>query len=229
MTTVTIVWEGGAEATFQVARPKPGHPSDPQLLAEVARLLTLAHTDAQIAAELNRRGLVSSWHVKDDPTYRVGRPVRYWTARRVGNFRRKHKLQPDFVGCGFVTAAEAAATLQVSVSQLLDWRRRGLVVGQQQRRGAQVWFLLDDDLCYRLAGKAPRTLPFVGELVPLPAVESRLGLSAAGLRAGVRNGRFLTWRLAHGSHVRWYVQPVLAPVDTELNDKSRSISTEPAD
>jgi DNA invertase Pin-like site-specific DNA recombinase len=233
LTTVTIRWENGVESTHQAARPKPGHPSDPQLLAEVTRLLTHAYTDAQIAAELNQRGIVSSWHIKDDPTYRVGQPVAYWTARRVGNFRRKHKLQPDFVGCGFVTTAEAAKALQVSISQLLDWQRRGLLPGQQQRRGAQVWFLLDEALVYRLSQAAPRTLPFegdlAGKLVPLSEVESRWGLSAAALREGVQTGLLVTWRLAHGAHSRWYVQRLATVRDDDVEDKFRSISAEPAD
>lgn len=225
LTSVTIVWENGVESTHQAARPKPGHPSDPQLLAEVTRLLTLAYTDAQIAADLNERGLVSSWHVKADPTYREGQPVRYWTARRVGNFRRKQKLQPDFAGCGLVTAAEAAKVLNISISQLLDWQRRGLVPGRQQRRGAQVWFLLDEALVYRLSGVAPGNLLLVGEWVPLPEVEGRLGLSVAGLRAGVENGRLRTWRLAYGAQYRWYVQLV----DPRLDDTLSAISAEPAD
>ena len=232
-TTVTILWENGVESTHQAVRPQPGHPTDPTLLVEVTRLLTHAYTDAQIAADLNQRGIVSSWHVKGDPTYRAGQPVSYWTAKRVGNFRRKHKLQPDFVGCGWVTTTAAAKALKVSISQLLDWQRRGLLLGRQQRRGAQVWFLLDEALVYRLSTVAPRTLPFEGELagklVPLPEVESRLGLSAAALREEVKKGQFVTWRLAHGAHSRWYVQQVAAPLADDCNDVFTSISAEPAD
>ena len=233
MTAVTIVWENGAETTHQAARPRPGHPSDPLLLAEVTRLLTLAWTDAQIGADLNRRGVVSSWHVKDDPAYRPGDPVSYWTAKRVGNFRRKHKLKPDFVGCGYLTAAQAAGRLKVSVGQLLDWRRRGLLVGRQQNRGAQVWFLLDDDLVYRLSAQAPATLPFEGELagklVPLPEVEGALGVTPTGLAEGVASGQFVTWRLPHGKQFRWYVQWVASASAVLFDDAFRSVSAEAAD
>ena len=225
LTTVTVEWTGGAQSVYQVPRPRQGHPSDPKLLAEIERLLALAYTDGDIAADLNRRGIVSSWHVKDDPAYRVGRPVSYWTSCRVGNFRRKHKLQPDFAGCGFVTATEGATQLNISVTQLLDWHRRGLILGRQQRKGAQAWFLLDDQLVYRLGGRAPRQLPLEGELagklIPLAKAEGYFGLSAGQLKDRLRSGAFVTWRLEHGAQYRWYVQ--------EFIDEAMPVSAEPAD
>jgi hypothetical protein len=96
----------------------------------------------------------------------------------------------------------------VCFSVLLDWFRRGLLPGRQQQRGAPVYIPLDEALLYRLRGKAPRDLPFRGDpvMIPLPQAAAHFCLSPEELKEGVRNGRFLTWRLEHGCHYRWYVQ-----------------------
>ena len=157
---------------------------------------------------LNQEGVVSSWHVKDDPAYVPGQPVTYWDKARVQHLRYKHGIAANPTADGFVPAPVAAERLGVSVSVLLDWFRRGLLPGRQQRRGASVTIPLDEALVYRLSGHAPRDLPDRSWplLVPLSQAAGRLQLSPEELPEGVRNGRFLTWRLEHGSQYRWYVQ-----------------------
>ncbi|VAW32540.1 hypothetical protein MNBD_CHLOROFLEXI01-524, partial [hydrothermal vent metagenome] len=58
------------------------------------------------------------------------------------------------------------------------------------------------------SGQAPRDLPWRAEpeMVPLPEAGKRFHLSVEALTAALKNGRFLTWRLEHGSQYRWYLQ-----------------------
>ena len=210
VTHIAIRWQAGGVTQTTAKRPRQGHPSNPQLLRRVRELAQSGQDDGQIAAALNAEGIVSSWHVKDDPAYVPGQPVAYWTWERVRNLRNKHKIALNRAVAGFVTAQAAAQALNASVSVLLDWFRRGLLPGRQRKPGSPVWIPLDEALVYRLSGQAPRDLPFrpetQPEMIPLPQAATRFGLSTEQLREGVGDGRFLTWRLQHGSHYRWYVQ-----------------------
>jgi len=214
-THLQIEWQTGATTHLTAVRPRHGHPSNPHLLAEVGQLAGRGETDEAIAAYLNREGIVSSWHVKDDPAYVRGQPVSYWTATRVGNLRRKHKIQTDFEAGGLVSAQTAAEKLGVSVSVVLDWFRRGLLPGRQQRRGASVWIRLDEVVFYRVSGQAPRHLPWqkdtLPEMIPLVQASSHFSLSKVELTLALKAGRFLTWRLEHGGQYRWYLQEKAGP------------------
>ncbi|HRQ42688.1 MAG TPA: recombinase family protein, partial [Chloroflexota bacterium] len=205
---IAVRWQTGAVTPLTAVRPRQGHPSQPQLLDRVRDLAAAGQTDGQMAAILNAEGLVSSWHVKDDPAYVPGQPVTYWDTARVRHLRYKHGIAANPTAGGFVPALAAAERLGVSVSVLLDWFRRGLLPGRQEKPGAPVTIPLDEALLYRLHGRAPRDLPerSIPPLVPLPQAATHFNLSAAELAQGVRHGRFLTWRLEHGSHYRWYVQ-----------------------
>jgi hypothetical protein len=210
ITHLQIHWQTGAVTSLTAQRPRQGHPSNPHLLGVVRHLAAQGETDEAIAAQLNQDGIVSSWHVKDDPTYLLGQLVSYWTATRVGNLRRKHKIRPDFEAAGFVSTQTAAETLKVSFSVLLDWFRRGLLPGRQQRRGAAVWIRLDEALVYRVSGQAPRQLPWQDDmfpdLIPLSQAPTHFSLSQEALTQALKSGRFFTWRLEHGGQYRWYVQ-----------------------
>ncbi len=208
VTHIAVRWQTGAVTRLTATRPRHGHPSNPQLLARVRELAAAGYADTAIAATLNREGMVSSWHVKDDPAYVPGQPVTYWDKARVQHLRYKHDIAANPTAGGFVPAQEAAERLGVSISVLLDWFRRGLLPGRQAQPGAPVYIPLDEALLYRLSGRAPRGLPVhsVPEMVPLPQVAAHFHLAPGELQEGMRHGRFLTWRLEHGSHYRWYVQ-----------------------
>jgi len=212
ITHIAIRWQTGGLTQTTAKRPRPGHPSNPQLLQRVRELAQAGLDDAEIAATLNGEGLVSSWHVKDDPTYVRGQPVAYWTRERVRNLRNKHKIATNPAAAGWMSASAAAEALKVSVGVLLDWFRRGLLPGRQRKRGAPVWIALDEALLYRISGKAPRDLPWRSEtqpeMVPLAQAAVRFGLTDEQLREGLANGRFLSWRLEHGCHYRWYLQEI---------------------
>lgn len=212
MTHIAVRWQTGAVTRLTAVRPRHGHPSNPQLLQRVRVLAAAGHHDEEIAAMLNQEGVVSSWHVKDDPAYVPGQPVTYWDKARVQHLRYRHGIAANPTADGFVPAPVAAERLGVSASVLLDWFRRGLLPGRQQRRGAPVTIPLDEALLYRLSGRAPRDLPDRSWplLVPLSQAMTRWQLAPEELPEGVRNGRFLTWRLEHGCQYRWYVQENIA-------------------
>jgi DNA invertase Pin-like site-specific DNA recombinase len=213
ITHLTIRWQTGGMTQTTAKRPRPGHPSNPQLLQRVRQLAQTGQNDEQIATTLNTEGIVSSWHVKDDQTYVPGQPVTYWTRVRVRNLRNKHQIPTDPTAAGLVSAQAAAKKLGVSFSVLLDWFRRGLLPGRQRQRGAPVWIPLDEALLYRISGHAPRDLPqrpeTQPEMVPLPQAAARFGLTAEQMRQELKNGRFLTWRLQYGRQYRWYVQEIV--------------------
>lgn len=219
ITHIAVRWQTGAVTHLTATRPRQGHPSDLQLLARVSELAEAGCQDGEIAATLNREGVVSSWHVKDDPAYVPGQPVHYWDKARVQHLRYKHGIAANPTAGGFVPAQAAAEQFGVSISVLLDWFRRGLLPGRQAKPGAPVYIPLDEALRYRLRGHAPRDLPTraLPPLIPLPQAAVHFQLAPGQLREGVRDGRFLTWRLEHGCHYRWYVQ------------ENRGHSAEPAD
>jgi DNA invertase Pin-like site-specific DNA recombinase len=221
LTHITIRWHSGIISQLTAVRPRPGHPSHPDLLARVKYLAQTGHNDEQIAQTLNDEGLVSSWHVKDDPAYVPGQPVTYWNSLRVSHLRHKHQIARNPTASGLVPAQTAAQQLHVSLTVILDWFRRGLLPGQQVRQGAPVWIALDEALAYRVSGRAPRLLPFQPdthpEMVPLPQAAAHFSLSPTQLTAALKDGRFLTWRLQHGCHYRWYLQD-LVPVSAEPAD-----------
>lgn len=208
VTHIAVRWQTGAVTRLTATRPRQGHPSNPQLLQRVRELAAAGQSDTAIAATLNREGMVSSWHVKDDPAYVPGQPVSYWDKARVQHLRYKQGIAANPTAGGFVPAQAAAERLGVSISVLLDWFRRGLLPGRQAQPGAPVTIPLDEPLLYRLSGRAPRDLPArsVPVMVPLPQAVAHFQMAPGELTERVRDGRFLTWRLEHGRHYRWYVQ-----------------------
>ncbi|MFV0643697.1 MAG: recombinase family protein [Sphingomonadaceae bacterium] len=223
ITHIHITWQSGATSALTTQRPKPGHPTNQPLLERV-RFLAQNHADEQIALILNREGLVSSWHVKDDPAYVIGQPVTYWTQARVRNLRNKHQIptgmpQLDKEGKpradGLIPAAEAARQLKVSVGMLLQWFRMGLIPGRQTRPGTPVWIQLDETNRSRFDASLDRPAPGMVLLADAPR---HFGLTRKQLHDAVNSCRLYTWRLAHGAQNRWFIAPytsISAPSSTE--------------
>jgi hypothetical protein len=210
LTTICIRWQGGATTTLTAQRPAPGHPSNPPLLA---RIRTLAQTlaDDKIAALLNHEGLVSSWHVKDDPTYTLGQPVAYWTPERVRHFRNKHAIPTGMPRLakdgapradGLIPAKEAARQLNVSTSLLLQWFRQGLIPGHQQRPGSPVWIQLDDHNRHRFDCSLFKPAP---DMVPLADAPQHFGLDDHDFCAALHQQSLFAWRLWQGCSNRWFI------------------------
>lgn len=207
VTHIAIRWQTGAVTRLTAVRPQPGHPIDERLRRRLVELVAAGHDDREMAAVLNAEGVVSSWHVKDEAGYSAGQPVTYWTTARVRNLRHKQKIRLNPTQAGYITAAEAARRLGVSLSVLLDWFRRGLLPGRQPRRGAPVWIGWDEALCRRVSGQAPPNVPDgCPALVSLAEAPACFDLTSAQLKAALKAGTYLTWRLEFGRKYRWYVQ-----------------------
>lgn len=209
-TILYMSWQSGATSTLTAKRPTPGHPTNLPLLDRV-RTLAQTLTDDKIADILNQEGLVSSWHVKDDPTYVIGQPVTYWTQARVRHLRNKHQIptgMPQLAkdgtprADGLIPAKEAARQLNVSVSIVIQWFRRGLLPGKQNRPGTPIWIQLDETNRHRFNCSLDR--PASG-MVLLADATQHFGLSKVQLHNAIASQQLYTWRLMHGAQNRWFI------------------------
>lgn len=114
-----VRFRGGAVHTLRVPivdlRQRPV-----ELVAEVARLLVDGHTDGEIAAILNQRGL------------RPHHGGHVFTAAIVAHIRRQHHLVDRFQqlrSSGFLTLREMASLLGVRIFTVKRWHQKGLLRG----------------------------------------------------------------------------------------------------
>lgn len=130
--TIHVRFQGGATQSLTVDLPKNACESwqtDREIVAEIDRLLE-EHTDAEIATQLNDRGLRSGKHHE-------------FTPRLVGNVRRGYHLKSHYARLrekGLLTAAEMAAELGVCKTTVHDWRRLGLLPGHAYNAKQQYLF-----------------------------------------------------------------------------------------
>lgn len=209
-TTIYITWQTGATSILTAKRPTPGHPTNLPLLDRV-RTLAQTFTDDKISDILNQEGLVSSWHVKDDPAYVIGQPVSYWTKARVRNLRNKHNIttgMPQLAkdgkprADGLIPAKEAARQLSVSTSVVIQWFRRSLLPGHQNRPSTPIWIQLDETNRHRFNCSLDRPAPGMVLLADAP---QHFGLSKEELKNAIASHQLYTWRLAHGAQNRWFI------------------------
>ena len=160
-------------------------------------------TDAEIATQLNQRGLPT---VKDKPS----------TARRVMDFRRSNGIPSGFTTTaalrlpetGYLTSAEVAQRLGVSQSTVQKWYRLGLLSGKHDGGPATLWIRWTDDLGQRLLGAAtpdPR-------MVSMRALCQAQGQHPDAVLAWAQQHGHAVYRLRRGTSVRFYVLPAQRPV-----------------
>jgi hypothetical protein len=117
--TAHIRFKGGATRTLILPLPIPApqlRKTKPNIVEEIDRLLD-HHTDDEIAAILNERGLRSG----------CGRPFDRLTVRYV---RETYGLKDRFTrlrAAGMLTKEEMASRLGISVGTLKVWRQHGLL------------------------------------------------------------------------------------------------------
>jgi hypothetical protein len=127
-----VCFKGGATQSLRVPLPKNACESwqtDPEIIADIDRLLG-EYTEAEIAKQLNRRGLRSG----------KGQAFNH---RLVGNIRRGYDLKSRYQRlreAGLLTAAEMAAELGVCKTTVHDWRRLGLLPGHAYNAKQQYLF-----------------------------------------------------------------------------------------
>ncbi|MEW6275704.1 MAG: recombinase family protein [Bacillota bacterium] len=114
-----VRFKGGATKSLELNIPPRAwelRQTDPLVVREIDRLLD-HHTDGEIAALLNERGLCSGEGKK-------------FTPRIVARIRRTYNLQDRLTrlrAAGMLTAEEMAAVLGVAPATVKVWRRRGLL------------------------------------------------------------------------------------------------------
>jgi hypothetical protein len=152
MIRTTIHWQGGARSQLDVPQYLFSSPYLYWRIAELARV----HTDREVAVMLNQEGIQT---VK-------GRP---WSDRRVMDFRLSNGIASGFTtradlrlsDGGYLTTAEAAHQIGVTVSAVESWFKQGILPGKRDRPSAAVWIAWSEELLYRLQGSAqpdPRML-----------------------------------------------------------------------
>lgn len=193
----------------EAERPKPGCRTAKETVTQINELAQ-QYPDDQIADILNQGGVLTA----------TGRA---WNTRRVANVRKNHGIltgcpyfrqSPGPRGDGLIAASEAATRLGVGPSMIAYWFRQGLLIGHQRASRAALWVRLTDDDFQRLNGAAQ----LCDDLIPIPEAPKMLGLTPEQMRADIRAGELLTYRLRIKNRWRWYVQ---------IPDQSTTLTSEP--
>jgi len=120
---LVIHWRGGQYSKLRVKKPKTGEHGchTPQEALAVMRSMAGRWSDQDIAASLNRMGLVTG-------------QGKTWTAHRVGSLRRVydiHGYRPAEKNGEWLTMSQAAAKLGVSHHQVRKLIKAGILVSEQ--------------------------------------------------------------------------------------------------
>ncbi len=146
MIHTTVHWQGGVTSQLEVPQYLFSSPYIYWRISELAK----THTDSEIAAVLNAEGIQT---VKG----------KLWQTRRVMDFRLSNAIPSGFTirpdlripDSGYVTTPEAAEALDVSVSAVENWFKKGILDGKRDKPGAPIWVAWSQDIVYRLSGSAP--------------------------------------------------------------------------
>jgi DNA invertase Pin-like site-specific DNA recombinase len=194
---IHIHWQTGATTTIEAERPKPGRRTAKATLERI-REMAQRYPDDRIAAILNEEGI----HTATGKT---------WNVCRVESMRKKHNIPtacPYFSkgdgprGDGLISAPEAAQWLGVTPSMVSYWFRLGLIEGHQRKYNAPVWVRLTEDDIPRLDGSAQ----LEKDMVPVRKAPEMLGLEDKQIRAEIRAGRLITYRLKIKNRWQWFVR-----------------------
>lgn len=195
-----VVWQGGACSHLEV--PKYLGASS----AAYHRVLVLAqtHTDAEIAAHLNKEGLLTM----------KGKP---WTARRVMDFRVSNAIPSGLTASpmmrlpesGYLTSAEAAARLGIAQATVQHWFRIGLLAGKQDAAQRHLWVAWDDDTARRLDGRAALDAGMVS-LRRLCAEQGKRWDDGVAWAAAAGH---TVYRVRRGTGFKFYVRPRVGPAE----------------
>jgi DNA invertase Pin-like site-specific DNA recombinase len=151
-TTVRIAvrWQTEACSQMEIERPKRAADAKRTAPAVVARVRTLAptHTDAQIAACLNREGFVSGTGTLFSD--RKVEWIRYAYTIPTGCPEHPAACPQGQRADGRCSAPVAAALLNVTESTIAEWCKTGKLEGVQARHNAPWWIKLTPQTLARL-------------------------------------------------------------------------------
>lgn len=200
MLHTTIHWQGGMQSQLEVP---PYLFSSPYLYWRIAELARV-HTDREVAALLNEEG---SQTVK-------GRP---WSERRVMDFRRSNAIPSGFtsqaelrlVDTGYVTSAEAAHQLGLTVSAVEHWFKQGILTGKRDKPGAPLWIAWSAEVLYRLQGSATPDL----RMVSVRSLCQTRAQRPPAIFTWANDQGHAIYRLRRGTALRFYILPQAAQPD----------------
>ncbi len=141
-TRAQILWVTGAVSDIQIARPGPGSAmrTPDESVAAIRELYLQGHTDAAIAAEMNRRKLPSGWR-------------RAWTVASVHWVRSQHNMPklrsfkrkrvPLKRKGNLYSTLGVAKLLQMPVPRVWAWVRQGHLRPVEGGPGRPLWFHLE--------------------------------------------------------------------------------------
>lgn len=145
-TRVRVLWQTGAVSDLLVERPPKSAWSlpRPEVPALIAELFAAGKSDDEIAAEVQRRGLLPARRKR-------------WSAYSVRVLRLRQGLRrPARVRTeaqrsdGLLSLRGVAMRLGVSLRTVRHWVEQGLLVPTEQGRGRPRWFTMDDATLRRL-------------------------------------------------------------------------------
>jgi hypothetical protein len=164
-TRIQVLWVTGATSEMHVPRPAKDDATrtSEEALAALRELFEQGLSDAEIAAELNRRGL---------PSGHGQRWVKggvYWVRRRCGLRRRRGvyvgRPTPLRRDDGLYSVRGVAELLALTVARVYVWVAQGHLVPVEGGNGRPVWFRLEPADVERL-----RALPCFARCSRLPSV-----------------------------------------------------------
>lgn len=185
---VTIIWEGGATTSFEMALNRNGAHlrTTSENTVDLVRRLAASYDDTTIAAILSRQGRRTA---TDLP----------FTKRRVASLRVSRGI-PAYGGdvtpidedAPVVTAEEAARMLGVDKSTIYRWLQTGFITGQQLTPGAPWRIRITDDLRQKVTPEAP------AGWLPLPEAAAALGVSRQTVLHKVQRGELAAVHVNRG-------------------------------
>ena len=185
-------WRGGwtDERELPLGPPPPGRRTAEGTVALIRRLAEF-HTDREVAAELNRRGVRTAQGLD-------------FTGRRVFSVRALYGIparkREAAGGPPPVAVAEAARELGVSVPSLYRWIRKGLVPAGRAGPGKPLRVRLNA----AVRAKFPRTAP--DGYVPAAEALRELGVSRQTLWSRIKAGRLAAVHVVRGAGKGLYVR-----------------------
>lgn len=207
---VLLRWRGGwvDERELPLRPPVQGVRTEASTLALVRRLAQW-HADAELAEELNRRGLQTATGLA-------------FSATNVRGLRERHGIparrkQKD-AGPETVSVAAAAGELGVSVASLYRWIGQGLVPAGRAGPGGPLGVRLDASVRAKFRETAP------DGYVPAAEALRELGVSRQTLWSRIREGSLQALRVVRGPDRGLYVllgpsgQPCLPGLDEAGED-----------